>query len=75
MTTDAFGTSLRALNRAANLTWTTQVFRHTFATRRIAENWNLKSLAQEMGTSVTMLMAYYSGHFDPPILAPAGLTA
>jgi integrase len=75
MTTDAFGTSLRTLNKAAKLTWTTQVFRHTFATRRIAENWNLKSLAQEMGTSVTMLMAYYSGHIDPPILAAAGLTA
>lgn len=75
MTTDAFGTSLRTLNRAAKLTWTTQDFRHTFATGRIAENWNLKSLAQEMGTSVTMLMAYYSGHIDPPILAAAGLTA
>jgi integrase len=69
MTTDAFGTSLRTLNRAAKLKWTTQHFRHTFATQRIAEGWNLKTLAQEMGTSVTMLMAYYSGHIDPPILA------
>jgi len=74
MTTDAFGTSLRIMNRAAKLTWTTQDFRHTYATARIAEGWNLKTLAQEMGTSVTMLMAYYSGHIDPPILAAAGLT-
>jgi integrase len=74
MTTDAFGTSLRTLNRVAKLKWTTQHFRHTFATQRIAEGWNLKTLAQEMGTSVTMLMAYYSGHIDPPILAAAGLT-
>ena len=75
MTTDAFGTSLRMLNQAAKLKWTTQYFRHTFATQRIAEGWNLKTLAQEMGTSVTMLMAYYSGHIDPPVLAADGLTA
>ncbi|MDP4721382.1 MAG: site-specific integrase [Akkermansiaceae bacterium] len=55
MTSDAFGDSLRTLNRAANLPWTTQDYRHTFATRRIDEGWNLKTLAQEMGTSVAML--------------------
>lgn len=69
MTTDAFGESIRTLNRAAKLPWTSQDYRHTFATQRISEGWNLKTLAQEMGTSVAMLMIHYAGHIDPPILA------
>lgn len=69
MTSDAFGKQLRELNRKAGLSWTTQDFRHTFATNRIAENWNLKVLAQEMGTSITMLMEHYAGYIDPPVLA------
>ncbi len=74
MTTDEFGKSLKKMNRAANLRWTTQHFRHTFATQRISDGWNLKTLAQEMGTSVMMLMIHYAGHIDPPILA-ANLSA
>jgi integrase len=69
MTTDAFGESIRTMNRAAKLPWTSQDYRHTFATQRISEGWNLKTLAQEMGTSVAMLMIHYAGHIDPPILA------
>ncbi|MBC7979008.1 MAG: tyrosine-type recombinase/integrase [Armatimonadetes bacterium] len=69
MATDAFGESLRTMNRAANLTWTSQDYRHTFATRRISEGWNLKTLAQEMGTSVAMLMIHYAGYIEPPIHA------
>jgi integrase len=71
MTSDAFGELLRGLNRAAGLSWTTQDYRHTFATNRIEEGWNLKSLAQEMGTSVQMLMEHYAGFIDPPVLAAA----
>lgn len=69
MTSDAFGKQLRELSRKSGLTWTTQDFRHTFATNRIAENWNLKVLAQEMGTSVAMLMEHYAGYIEPPVLA------
>lgn len=36
MTSDAFGKQLRELSRKSGLTWTTQDFRHTFATNRIA---------------------------------------
>jgi integrase len=71
MTSDTFGELLRQINRAAGLSWTTQDFRHTFATNRIEEGWNLKTLAQEMGTSVQMLMEHYAGFIDPPVLAAA----
>lgn len=69
MTSDAFGERLRQLNRKADLSWTTQDFRHTFATNRIAEGWNLKTLAQEMGTSIAMLQKHYAAFIDPPVLA------
>jgi integrase len=71
MTSAAFGESLRLLNRAAGLPWTSQDFRHTFATNRLNEGWNLKVLAQEMGTSVQMLMDHYLGYIDPPVLTSA----
>lgn len=71
MTSDAFGESLRQINRAAGLPWTTQDFRHTFATNRINEGWNLKVIAQEMGTSVQMLMEHYAGYIEPPVLSSA----
>ncbi|MCB1130733.1 MAG: tyrosine-type recombinase/integrase, partial [Verrucomicrobiae bacterium] len=71
MTSDTFGELLRQLNRAAGHSWTTQDFRHTFATNRIEEGWNLKTLAQEMGTSVQMLMEHYAGFIEPPVLAAA----
>ncbi len=66
---NAFGDRLRELNRKAKLPWTTQDFRHTFATNRIREGWNLKTLAEEMGTSVVMLMEHYAGHIAPPVRA------
>jgi integrase len=66
---NTFGDTLRQLNRAAGLTWTTQDFRHTFATNRIAEGWNLKTLADEMGTSIQMLMEHYAGRIAPPVQA------
>jgi len=73
MSTDAFGEKLRKLNRAAGLPWTSQDYRHTYATERIAEGWNLKTIAQEMGTSVTMLMTYYAGYIAPPVQASNSL--
>lgn len=69
MQSDAFGKLLKELNSAAGLSWTTQDFRHTFATNRIAEGWNMKVLAQEMGTSIHMLMEHYAGYIEPPVLA------
>lgn len=66
---NAFGDALRKLNRASGVTWTTQDFRHTFATARIKEGWNLKTLAEEMGTSVQMLMEHYAGYIAPPVHA------
>lgn len=72
MGSDAFGMMLRQFNRAAGLPWTTQDFRHTFATNRIEEGWNLKVLAQEMGTSVQMLMEHYAGYIEPPVMSTSG---
>lgn len=69
MSSDAFGEMLRQVNRKAGLPWTTQDFRHTYATNRIREQWNLKTLAQEMGTSMTMLQQHYAAYIDPPVLA------
>jgi integrase len=69
MTTHDFGEALHKLNHAAHLSWTTQDFRHTFATNRIAEGWNLKTLADEMGTSIQMLMLHYAAYIAPPVQA------
>ena len=69
LSTNAFGDALRQMNRAAGLPWTTQDFRHTFATARIKEGWNLKTLADEMGTSIQMLMTHYAGYIAPPVHA------
>lgn len=66
---EAFADRLRELNRKAKLPWTTQDFRHTFATNRIREGWNLKTLADEMGTSIAMLMEHYAGYIAPPVRA------
>jgi hypothetical protein len=46
---DGFGEALRRLNRKAGLAWTSQDYRHTFATPRLSEGWNLKTLADEIG--------------------------
>lgn len=64
---NAFADRLREFNRKAKLPWTTQDFRHTFATNRIREGWNLKTLADEMGTSIAMLMEHYAGYIAPPV--------
>ncbi len=69
MQSDEFGRLLKEFNSAAGLSWTTQDFRHTFATNRIAEGWNMKVIAQEMGTSIYMLMEHYAGYIEPPVLA------
>lgn len=70
MTSDAFGQRLRQINRNDTpLPWTTQDFRHTYATNRIRDGWNLKTLAQEMGTSMTMLQKHYAAYINPPVLA------
>lgn len=69
MTSDSFGECLRQINRQAGLPWTTQDYRHTYATNRIREGWNIKTLAQEMGTSMTMLQQHYAAYIDPPVLA------
>jgi len=69
LSTNAFGDALRQCNRTAKLPWTTQDFRHTFATNRIREGWNLKTLADEMGTSIQMLMSHYPGYIAPPVHA------
>ena len=69
MTSDGFSALLRELNRKAKLPWTSQDYRHTYATNRIAEGWNLKSLADEMGTSIMMLMDHYAGYINPPVMA------
>jgi len=69
MSTNIFGDALRELNRPAGLPWTTQDFRHTYATDRIREGWNLKTLADEMGTSIAMLMEFYAGYIAPPVQA------
>ncbi|MGJ8642064.1 MAG: tyrosine-type recombinase/integrase [Luteolibacter sp.] len=69
MTSDAFGERLRLLNRGSNIAWTSQDYRHTYATNRIGEGWNLKTLADEMGTSIMMLMDHYAGYIEPPVMA------
>lgn len=69
---DGFGKLLREVNRSAGLHWTSQDFRHTFATRRIAEGWNLKTLSDEMGTSIVMLMEHYAGYIAPPVMSVTG---
>jgi integrase len=69
MQSDEFGRLLKEMNSKAGLPWTTQDFRHTFATNRIAEGWNMKVIAQEMGTSIYMLMQHYAGYIEPPVCA------
>ena len=67
-TANAFGKSLRELNLPARLDFTAQHFRSTYATRRIAENWPLRVLARQMGTSVKMLELHYGGYIPPEAL-------
>jgi integrase len=69
LTSNMFSERLRNLNAKKELPWTSQDYRHTFATNRIKEGWNVKTLADEMGTSITMLCEYYAGTIKAPILA------
>lgn len=69
MSSHTFSARLRKINSQKGFDWSTQDFRHTFATQRIAEGWNLKTLAHEMGTSVQMLERHYAGYIPPPLRA------
>ena len=60
-----FAKKLRALNKAAGLTWTCLHYRHTYATQRAAEGWPLFRIAREMGNSVSVVEEYYAGFIRP----------
>jgi integrase len=64
-----FGEALREINQAARLPWTASDFRHTYATARLREGWNLATLRHEMGTSLKMLEEHYAGYIPPPVAA------
>ena len=66
---NAFAERLRTLSRAQKLPWTAKDLRHSFATDRIAERWDLVSLAREMGNSVTEIEKYYAGAIPSPLAA------
>jgi len=68
-----FGEALREINRRAGVPWTTQDFRHTYATARLREGWHLSTLCREMSTSLGMLQEHYAGYIAPPMAA--GLAA
>jgi len=60
-----FSSALRKLNRKHSLQWNCLHYRHTFATARCAEGWNVWDLANEMGTSVAMLQKHYAAFLQP----------
>lgn len=60
-----FAKKLRALNKAAGLTWTCLHYRHTYATQRASEGWPLFRIAREMGNSVSVVEEYYAGFIRP----------
>jgi integrase len=62
---DNFSCDLRKFNRKHGLTWTCLHYRHTFATNRCAEGWNVWDLAKEMGTSVAMIEQHYAAFVRP----------
>ena len=66
-----FAKKLRALNRAAGLTWTCLHYRHTYATQRAADGWPLFRIAREMGNSVSVVEEYYAGFIRPDSEASA----
>jgi integrase len=66
-----FAKNLRALNRAAGLTWTCLHYRHTYATQRAADGWPLFRIAREMGNSVSVVEEYYAGFIRPDSEASA----
>lgn len=63
-----FGKRLHELNDPAELPFTAQDFRHTYATDKITEGWPLRVLAQQMGTSVKMLEMHYAAFIPPEAL-------
>jgi len=60
-----FSSALRKLNRKHSLKWNCLHYRHTFATARCAEGWNVWDLANEMGTSVAMIQKHYAAFLQP----------
>jgi len=69
---DGFSSKLKAVNQSKNLSWTSLIFRHTFATQRAAEGWSLHRISREMGNSPAIVDEYYAGYIRPPELtAPA----
>ena len=64
-----FGEALREINHAAGLPWSARDYRHTYATARLREGWNLATLRHEMGTSLAMMEEHYAGYIPPPMAA------
>lgn len=64
-----YAEALREINRRAGVPWTTQDFRHTYATSRLREGWHLSTLCREMSTSLGMLEEHYAGYIAPPMAA------
>ncbi len=62
---DNFSSELRKFNRKHGLPWTCLHYRHTFATNRCAEGWNVWDLAREMGTGLDMLQKHYAAFVRP----------
>ena len=54
----AFSDALGKINRKAGLSWNCLQYRHTYATNRCLEGWNVWDLANEMGTSQMIQMHY-----------------
>lgn len=65
---DCFTNELRDLNRKAGLSWNCLHFRHTYATQRASEGWNLFMIAKEMGNSVQVVERNYAAYVRPPAL-------
>jgi len=60
-----FSSALRKLNSKQDLVWNCLHYRHTFATARCGEGWNVWDLANEMGTSVAMIQKHYAAFLQP----------
>ena len=56
----SFSDALAKNNRKAEITWNCLQYRHTYATNRCLEGWNVWDLANEMGTSIQMIQKHYA---------------
>lgn len=70
-----FSSALRKLNRKHSLRWNCLHYRHTYATARCAEGWNVWDLANEMGTSIAMIQKHYAAFLQPARLQRQSQTA